>query len=234
MAVNPAWLTKMLSQVGYHEGSNNDTKYGIYYGLNHEPWCAMSVSWSCDKAGHPLPVMQPGMKNGYAAVSYGIAFAKMHGLWIPSWKAQPGDFICYGWNGPSSSPADMHTGMIVSSGPKGSTGHTVEGNRDDQVGRFTFTVGESVVLGCIDANRLLLGRPKITVKPAGKGKPAAQPRHPDHPHDTGPTAEQAARIKAANRLARRVRKASPGNPKVRAAYRRLRDRLTRALHRGAK
>lgn len=183
MTAHPPWLDKMLSQVGYHEGPNNDTKFGRYYGLNHEPWCAMSVSWSCDRSGHPLPVMQPGMKNGYAAVIDGINFAKAHHLWIPSWKAQPGDAICYGWAGPSSTPENMHTGLIVSSGPAGSTGHTVEGNRDDMVGRFTFTVGESVVLGCIDVNRLLLGRPQIKVRPP---KPTPQPRHPAHPHNTGP------------------------------------------------
>jgi hypothetical protein len=107
----------------------------------------------------------------------------------------------------------MHTGFVVSSGPKGSTGHTVEGNRGDMVGRFTFTVGEDVVLGCIDLNRLLAGRPKVTVKPPKpKGdvplKPEPQPRPLEHPSHTGPTKKElAAKVSRLRKIVRRVRKA---------------------------
>ena len=33
------------NEVGYQETGNNDTKYGKWYGLNNQPWCAMFVSW---------------------------------------------------------------------------------------------------------------------------------------------------------------------------------------------
>jgi hypothetical protein len=33
-----------LSFVGYHEGPNNDTKFGREQGANHEPWCASFAS----------------------------------------------------------------------------------------------------------------------------------------------------------------------------------------------
>lgn len=181
----PAWLAEAETDVGYRESPVNRTKYGRHYGLDGSPWCAMAVSRWCDKSGHPLPSMQPGMPDGYAAVFYGISYAKSHGLWIPSWQAKAGDAICYGWDGPSSPPAHQHTGLVVSSGARGSTGHTIEGNRGDAVGRFTFTVGSDVVLGCIDLNRLLLGRPKVTVsRPTVKPEP--QPRNPEHPTHTGP------------------------------------------------
>lgn len=39
------------SQIGYQEGYNNDTKYGEWYGLNHEPWCAIFCSWCGDQIG---------------------------------------------------------------------------------------------------------------------------------------------------------------------------------------
>lgn len=181
----PAWLTTALADVGYREKPVNDNKFGRHFGLNNVPWCDLFVAWSCEKSGHPLPSMQPGMPTGAAAVAYSISYAKGHGLWIPSWHAQPGDQICYGWDGPRSSPEHMHTGLVVSSGAKGTTGHTVEGNRGDQVGRFTFTVGSSVVLGCVDLNRLLAGRPKVVVQPT-KVKPEPQPRPPEHPTHTGP------------------------------------------------
>lgn len=43
-------LTVARSKLGYREGSNNDTLFGRWYGLNHQPWCAMFVSWVAAKA----------------------------------------------------------------------------------------------------------------------------------------------------------------------------------------
>ena len=39
-----------LSQLGYKEGDNNDTKYGDWYKLPNQPWCAMFVSWCAYQA----------------------------------------------------------------------------------------------------------------------------------------------------------------------------------------
>lgn len=50
-----------LTQVGYYEGSNNDTKYGVWYGLNHRAWCGMFVAWCADQAGIPKSIIP---KNG--------------------------------------------------------------------------------------------------------------------------------------------------------------------------
>lgn len=180
---HPPWLARALKEVGYHEGPNNENKFGKALGLNNVPWCDLFVTRMCQLSGHPLPPMQPGMSTGAASVWYSMQFAKAHGLFVPSHKAKPGFQIVYGWQGPSSPPAEMHTGLVVSSGPVGSTGHTVEGNRGDQVGRFTFTVGESVVLGCIDLPKLL-GREQVHVRPP---KPDPQPRNPHHPAHTGPS-----------------------------------------------
>ena len=32
------------ASVGYTEGANNDTTFGKWFGLNNQPWCAMSAS----------------------------------------------------------------------------------------------------------------------------------------------------------------------------------------------
>jgi hypothetical protein len=109
-----------------------------------------------------------------------MEWAKANGYWRPSWKAEPGDAIVYGWEGPGSPSSEMHTGFIVSSGPKGSTGHTIEGNRADQVERQTFTVGEDIVLGTIAITKVLATKHAIVPKPI------PQPRSPEHPHDSGP------------------------------------------------
>ena len=46
-----------LTQVGYTEGSNNYTKYGVWYGLPNSPWCGMFVSWCANQAGIPTSVL---------------------------------------------------------------------------------------------------------------------------------------------------------------------------------
>jgi hypothetical protein len=176
----PAWIVEAESHLGFREGANNANPFGKHYNIDHEPWCALFVSFCCEASGHPLPEMQAGMSDGYAGVAIGMDWAKANGFWRPSWEAVCGDAIVYGWNGPSSSPDEMHTGFVVSSGPKGSTGHTIEGNRADQVERQTFTVGSDVVLGTIAITKILASKSK---RPH---KPAPQPRHPHHPANTGP------------------------------------------------
>ena len=47
-----------LTQVGYTEGYNNDTKYGDWYDLPNHPWCAMFVSWCANQAGVPTNVLK--------------------------------------------------------------------------------------------------------------------------------------------------------------------------------
>jgi len=39
------------SQIGYREGADNDTAFGVWYPMNHQPWCAMFVSWAARQAG---------------------------------------------------------------------------------------------------------------------------------------------------------------------------------------
>lgn len=205
-AQQPVWLKEAHRHIGFHEGPNNTNPFGAHYNLNNEPWCALFVSFCLQKTGHPLPSMQPGMKDGYAAVIYGMEWAKANGYWCHSWEAVPGDAIVYGWQGPSSSAAEMHTGFIVSSGPKGSIGHTIEGNRGDQVERQTFTVGSSIVLGCIQIGRIVadLDKAKKSKKAPPAPIPAPQPRHPAHPTNTGPTSSLRGLDKQERHLIRRL------------------------------
>ena len=53
-----------LTQVGYTEGSNNYTKYGVWYGLSNSPWCGMFVSWCANEADIPSSVLKrTGLAN---------------------------------------------------------------------------------------------------------------------------------------------------------------------------
>jgi len=55
---NPSGSTELIEfvsiasgEVGYTEGTGNITKYGEWYGLDGNPWCAMFVSWCANQAG---------------------------------------------------------------------------------------------------------------------------------------------------------------------------------------
>lgn len=75
-----------LTQVGYKEGSNNYTKYGVWYGQPNSPWCGMFVSWCAKEAGIPTSVLK----------RTGIANPKNFGLSYKSGKEytpQKGDLF---------------------------------------------------------------------------------------------------------------------------------------------
>ncbi len=46
-----AVLQIAASQIGYREAYNNDNAFGVWYPMNHQPWCAMFVSWAAWQAG---------------------------------------------------------------------------------------------------------------------------------------------------------------------------------------
>lgn len=55
-----------LTQVGYREGPNNDTKYGARLGINYLGWCGAFVSWCAIEANVPDSVF---VKTGVSAPS---------------------------------------------------------------------------------------------------------------------------------------------------------------------
>ncbi len=62
------------TQVGYREGDNNDTKYGTWYGLPNQPWCAMFVSWCARQADIPTSILRncaiAAPDEGYFSIPY--------------------------------------------------------------------------------------------------------------------------------------------------------------------
>lgn len=79
-----------LTQVGYMEGPNNDTKYGVWYGYNNIGWCGTFVAWCANQAGVPTSVLaRTGLARpsaygltvepaGYVPKSGDLFFAKDH------------------------------------------------------------------------------------------------------------------------------------------------------------
>ncbi len=106
------------SQVGYREGRNNDSKYGRWYGLNHEAWCAMFVSWAFAQAGEPLPEIQG--RKGFAKVAEGFRWGRAHERLSTSPRV--GDIFLISHDGDRG-----HTGIVTAVNDDGTIA-TIEGN----------------------------------------------------------------------------------------------------------
>jgi hypothetical protein len=106
------------SQLGYKEGRNNDTKYGRWYGLNHNPWCAMFVSWVAAKAGATKIIP----KHAYTPA--GAQWFKNRGQWYS--KPRVGDIVYFDF--PNDGVGRIsHVGIVESVLSDGSI-ITIEGN----------------------------------------------------------------------------------------------------------
>ena len=125
-----------ISQLGYAEGRNNNTKYGAWYGLNYQPWCAMFVSWCANQA-----VISQAIIPKFASCTAGFrAFGDKatRNKILP----QKGDIIFFKWQNDGTPD---HVGIVEY--VEGNIIHTIEGNRSDKVGRFSYNVNSGEIYG---------------------------------------------------------------------------------------
>jgi hypothetical protein len=127
-----------LAEVGYAEQGVNHTKYGAWYGLNGQPWCAMFVSWVFAKAGHQLPALQ-GPK-GYAGVR--DAAQKLDAMHRLHATPKAGDLYLHR----GATWQQDHTGIVVEVDRDGGF-WTVEGNSANAVRRVHHPAGENSMFG---------------------------------------------------------------------------------------
>lgn len=124
MATAADIIARAKSQVGYKENpaGSNHTKFGVWYGMDHEPWCAMFVSWVFYFCGVPLKI---STSKGYSYCPSGVAWFKSHGLWRSSYRSQTGDVVFFNFSGGSEAE---HTGIVLHNDPTKSYIITIEGN----------------------------------------------------------------------------------------------------------
>ena len=145
------------AEIGYHEGSNNYTKYAEgswdnqFYGwdLQYQPWCDVFVDWCFCQAfgiqkGAALTYQTVG--SGSAACSTSASYYRAAGAFVSSPKA--GDQIFFYVSGGIN-----HTGIVEK--VEGGIVTTIEGNTSDCVARRTYQLGSSQIAG--------YGRPKWDV-----------------------------------------------------------------------
>ena len=109
-------------QVGFVEGTNNDNPYGTWYEMNHEPYCAMFVSWVFAENNLSNLVAAQTTK-GFAYCPAGLSWFQREGRIVDKYSGQPGDIVFYSFAG--NGQAD-HVEIIVNASKDGIT--TVGGN----------------------------------------------------------------------------------------------------------
>src|SRR5262249_2595463 len=91
------------SQIGYHEGQNNQNKYGPT-GF----WCSNFATWVWRKAGVNIPILPFTGDVYHWGQEHGLAYGK-HSLG----DARPGDVLIFG-TGPENTTTSTHIGVVES------------------------------------------------------------------------------------------------------------------------
>lgn len=111
-------------EIGYCESpaGSNKTKYGIWFGLNGQPWCMLFLQWLFHQADAAalLPVKT-------ASCGTMMRAAQAAGLWVTG-GYRPGDLVIYDFPGGA---ATDHCGIVETAEAETLTaieGNTAEGN----------------------------------------------------------------------------------------------------------
>ena len=123
-------------EIGYREGSNNDTKYGTWYGLPNEAWCAMFVSWCAYQAGISTNIIPK-----YASCRIGREWFESRGQfgYKGEYTPKPGDIIFF------LSAGASHTGLVIAC--EGNTVYTIEGNTSNMVAKRYYSLDKNTITG---------------------------------------------------------------------------------------
>lgn len=130
------------TQVGYTEGSNDNNKYGAYFGANNVSWCAYFIVWCARQANIGSGIIK---KTGWAdADDLGVTY-KARGSYTP----QKGDIIIFDYvprstKTPASAYGD-HVGLVES--VSGGYVNTIEGNANGGVRRYSYSLSNSDIKG---------------------------------------------------------------------------------------
>ena len=121
--MNPV-LDRAKFEIGYTEKNDNETKYGAWYGVNKQPWCAIFVSWCYDKAGLVDKVAAQS-KKGFASCDAGLKwFAKKNKI-VPVGEAKEGDIVFFQFDNDAQPD---HVGIVEKNMKRLKALKTIEGN----------------------------------------------------------------------------------------------------------
>jgi len=100
-AVRLAALERARAELGYVEASGNRTKYGDWYGMDGNPWCAMFVTWCFEHGAGDVERDSSSFQRGshYAYCPYMVDDARhgRNGL-LTTDDPIPGDVVLFDWS----------------------------------------------------------------------------------------------------------------------------------------
>ena len=148
-------------ELGQHEEpiGSNKTKYGIWYGMNTVPWCAMYVAYCFSRSGYPLHIDKGFKGFHYVPILHGQA--KLHG-WLTD-TPQKGDIVLFDFKPNDGREFAQHVGIY--SGEQNKLGHyyCYEGNTSsgehgsqDNGDCVAFKARQKqFILGFVDAEKMI-------------------------------------------------------------------------------
>ena len=138
------------SQLNYQETGNNDTKYGKWYGLNNQPWCAMFVSW-CFAQIEDSAKIAAQTKKGFASCDVGLKWFANHNKLVPTGQAQAGDIVFFQFD---EDAQPDHVGIVAKNDGKkyiwtyeGNTAGDSKGSQSNGDGVYFKKRAYSLVMG---------------------------------------------------------------------------------------
>jgi cell wall-associated NlpC family hydrolase len=117
-------LARARFELEYTEKGNNETKYGAWYGVNGQPWCAIFVSWCYDKAGL-VDKVAAETKKGFASCDAGLKWFAKKGKIVPVGEAQEGDIVFFQFDNDAQPD---HVGIVEKNMKRLKALKTIEGN----------------------------------------------------------------------------------------------------------
>jgi hypothetical protein len=102
-------ISVALEEVGYTNGTNRDSKYGKWYGLNNNPYSAMFISWCFAKIG-ASELVEVSSKKGFASCNIGYEHLLKNSEQIQWWRVREGDLAFYDFEKEGRA---THVGIVV-------------------------------------------------------------------------------------------------------------------------
>jgi hypothetical protein len=84
--------------IGYVEGPDNDSVFGSWYGANHQPYCAMAITYWYEVEAGGSNSFTRGSRYAYVPYIVSDAAKLSYGLSVTS-SPVPGDLVCFDWQG---------------------------------------------------------------------------------------------------------------------------------------
>ena len=122
MSTPTAVLEVARAEVGTVESprGSNRQKYGAWYGLNGQPWCAVFVAWCFDRVG----INVRKWSTNWAYTPAALQGMRNLGMVVPTRSAQPGDIVFFDF--PDAVKRTQHVGIVESVTATGVV--SIEGN----------------------------------------------------------------------------------------------------------